>query len=341
MTRIAMVGLGQWGPNLLRNLRANHGVTVSHLCDLDEKRLQEFASLCPDATQTRNFSAVLNSSADAVLLATPAGSHEAQVEAALLTGKDVFVEKPLAMTLKGASRLVRLARDRGRVLMVGHTFLFNPAVNKVRELLAAGTLGRLQFILAQRMSLGRIRDDCNALWNLAPHDVSILLHWIGAMPLSVSAHGLPFFDGQVQEDVAFCTLQFPGRVLATIQVSWLAPLKVREMTVVGSERMLRYDDVNTESSLTLFHRGATEVPQSAPDGSFDRFRLQVRHGGEEPIPIEHTEPLAVEIAEFLRCLSTRETPAGSGDDALRITSVLEALDRSLKSGGMPCIPTPI
>ncbi|MBI1289687.1 gfo/Idh/MocA family oxidoreductase [bacterium] len=339
---VAMIGLGQWGPNLLRNLREGGDFQVAALCDRDAGRLERFAPLHPGA---RLYSTLEEVAADpvirAVVLATPAGLHEEQAATLLRAGKDVLVEKPLAMTLDGARNLVLLARALGRVLMTGHTFLFNPAVQRVRSIIDSGRLGRVQFISAQRLSLGQVRQDCNALWNLAPHDISILLHWLDAMPTSVVARGLAFHERHEQEDLVMATLEFPDRRMVSLQVSWLNPVKVRAMTVVGSERMLVYDDVDQEKPLMLYDRGLSEVSAPTTDGSFEHFRLVVRPGPEERIDVEKREPLSLEVAHFAECIRTRTEPTGSGDAALRIISVLEACQRSLRGGGVPVVPEPV
>lgn len=339
---VAMCGLGRWGPNLLRNLRENPRCRVAALCDSDEGALMAAAALHQGARLHRSVEEVAgDGEIRAAVVATPAGLHRGHVETLLDAGKDVLVEKPLAMTLADATALLELARERGRVLMVGHTFLFNPAVERVKREIDNGTIGRLQLILAQRLSLGQIRADCNALWNLAPHDISILLHWIGAMPASVTARGIAFHEGHRQEDIALCVLEFPGRVMASVQVSWLNPVKVRQMTIVGTDRMMSYDDVNTENPVMLYDQGVREVGTGDPEGSFERFRLQVRRGETTPLPVEAAEPLAREVAHFLDCIDTRAEPRGSGAEALAVTSVLEALDQSLKAGGAPVTPRPV
>lgn len=334
--RVAHCGLGQWGPNLLRNLGQNPRARVAALCDLDRTRLSHFAESHPDAAVYTTIQEVADSDVDAVVLATPAGLHAEQVRQLIEVGKDVLVEKPLALTLSEARDLVNFAEDHGRILMVGHTFLFNPAVRRVKEEIGKGTLGPLVFVSAQRMSLGRIRSDCNALWNLAPHDVSILLHWIDAMPVRVSARGMALHPGHKQEDISLCTLEFPGPTMASIQVSWMNPVKVRQMTVVGRQRMMLYDDVNQKTPLTLYHQRVEEVP--GPPGSFERFQLEVRPGAAEHLDVEQREPLALEIEHFLECIATRQAPIGSGRQALRIMSVLEACDRSMKHDGKPMVP---
>lgn len=339
--QVAMAGLGQWGPNLLRNLQASDAFELAAICDRSDAALDKFRSCLPGVSVYHTIEALaVDPRIDAVVLATPAGMHEEHATLLLEAGKDVLVEKPLAMSLAAARRLVRLSESRGRVLMAGHTFLFNPAVRRVRQEIESGRLGRLQYLSAQRMSLGQVRGDCNALWNLAPHDVSIMLNWLGSMPTSVSARGLAFHAHHHQEDIVLCVLEFPGRVLASIQVSWMNPIKVRSMTLVGSERMLVYDDVESERPLTLYHRGIDEVSAGEP-GSFESFQLVIRRGPEEALEVPRIEPLAAEVAHFGECIRSRQTPIGSGIEALRIVSVLEACQDSLRSGGRPVVPSPV
>ena len=337
--KVAMCGLGQWGPNLLRNLRNNEGCQVVALCDQDESRRKEFEPLHADA---RFYASVEEVAADkevaAAVVATPAGLHEQHVRLLLEAGKHVLVEKPLALTLHAARRLVDLANFHECILMAGHTFLFNPSVRRVKEEIDHGSLGHLDLILAQRLSLGQIRRDCNALWNLAPHDISILLYWLEEMPETVSAHGMVIHERHEQEDAAFCVLTFPGRTMASIQVSWRNPIKVRQMTLVGSERMLIYDDVNRATPLTLYDQAVEEVEKRDPQGSFERFQLQIRRGPRSTIPVEDKEPLAQEVGHFLDCIRTGIVPVSSGLEALRVVSVLEALNISLKRNGEPVEP---
>lgn len=337
--RVAMAGLGSWGPNLLRNLRENPRCAVVALCDRSPAALAALRPLHPQARLHDSVESLASDPAvDAVVLATPAGLHERQALLLLEAGKDVLVEKPLALSLEGAMRLDRRARQLGRVLMTGHTFLFNNAVRRTRELIADGTLGPLKFVTAARLSLGRIRTDCNVLWNLAPHDVSILLHWFGELPTLVSARGYALHPGHRQEDLVFATLEFPGGRVATIQLSWLNPVKVRQMTIVGSRCMLVYDDVDTARPLMLFHGGVEEVAVPDPGGSFERFQLRVRQGISEPVAVAPAEPLAQEIDHFLDCLESRAEPIGSGLEGLRVISVLEALQRSIEQKGAAVAP---
>ncbi len=337
--RIGHCGLGKWGPNLLRNFGQHPDCKVAALCDPDESRLAEFTPIHPGAVLYASVEDVAaDDSIDAAVVATPAGLHPEHTRLLLESGKDVLVEKPLAMNLAEARDLVDLAEKLGRVLMVGHTFLFNPAVRRVKEEIETGKLGDLQLITAQRLSLGRIREDCNALWNLAPHDISILLYWLEEMPVSVSARGLAFHEGHSQEDFAFCVLEFPRRRMASVQVSWMNPVKIREMTVVGSERMLVYNDVDRQKPLTLYHQRIEEVAREGTEGSFERYQLQIRPGERDYLDVPDQEPLAEEVEHFLHCLSTRAKPTGAGEEALRITSVLEACNESIKRNGEAITP---
>ncbi|MEO8376217.1 MAG: Gfo/Idh/MocA family oxidoreductase [Candidatus Sumerlaeota bacterium] len=336
---VAVCGLGEWGPNLLRNLLQNENCHVTALCDRDKARAAEYAKAHNIKSVYESVDDVaLDPYVDAVILATPAGVHEEQVKMLLDEGKDILVEKPLALTLDGARDLVRLAREKDRILMPGHTFLFNSAVRRVKHELAAGTLGKLNLILAQRMSLGRVREDCNALWNLAPHDISILLYWLDMMPVSVTARGTAFHEGYKQEDIALCILEFPGPLVASVQVSWMNPVKVRQMTLVGSQRMLIYDDISRDRPLTLYDQRIEEVARVRREGTLEEFELRAKRGAETPIFVEQKEPLAEEVAHFLSCVQSREQPIGGGEQALRIMSVLEACQQSLRSGGHSIVP---
>lgn len=337
-----MCGLGQWGPNLLRNLRQNPDCEVVALCDPDRERRREFEELHPGAGFYASVQEIAGrDDVEAVVLATPAGLHPEHTRMMLEAGKDVLVEKPLAMDLETGRQLVRRAEELGRVLMTGHTFLFNPSVLKTKEIIDEGRLGRLHLVQAERMSLGRVRADCNALWNLAPHDISIFLHWFEEMPESVSARGAAFYGDGLQEDIAFCILEFPQKLMVSLQVSWMNPVKVRRMTLVGAERMLIYDDVDRERPLLLFDQRVEAVQKRDPEGSFEKFQLQVKKGPSQAVAVDSAEPLANEIACFIDCVKTRSAPRGSGNEALRVISVLEALDRSLKNGGRLIKPEPI
>jgi predicted dehydrogenase len=265
-----------------------------------------------------------------VVIATPAATHYALTKAALTAGKHVLVEKPVAMSIAEADELV--AASAGRVLMVGHTFLYNAAVRHLKKLIDAGELGTLYYVYSQRLNLGQVRSDVNAWWNLAPHDVSVLLYLRdGALPARVSARGVDSLRPGV-EDVVFATLTWSDRVAANVHVSWLDPSKVRKMTIVGSRKMVVYDDVS-EDKIVVLDKGVDRVPRAGERMDYDepdRYQL-VQRAGDVWLPrIDFPEPLKVEVAHFLECIRTGSTPLTDGRHARDVVAVLEAGQRSLR-----------
>ncbi len=298
-------------------------------CDLRSGTLQRMETLYPGVRTTNDYTAVLEDPhIEAVALATPVRTHYALAKAALLAGKHVFVEKPLTMDSQQAMELINLAEERTRTLMVGHVFEYNPAVLKIKELLDAKEIGRVFYIYSNRVNLGRVQSDINALWSIAPHDISILLFLLGQMPLSVSTQGATYLKSDV-EDVVFVTLHFPGGIVGHVQASWLDPSKVRRMTVVGSERMILYDDVASEGKVRIYDKGVY-VKGEDIYGEF-QYRL---HSGDIHIPkIEMTEPLRNECAHFAHCIRTGERPRSDGRSGWRVVRVLEAAQESLRRKG--------
>ena len=261
-------------------------------------------------------------------VATPARTHYELAKRALERGKHVLVEKPLAMSSAEAGELTELAVKQDRTLMVGHTFEYNPAVWKIKELVDAGHIGRVFYIYANRVNLGRVQSDINALWSIAPHDISIVLYLLGAMPLEVSARGAGFLNAAI-EDVVFMTLTFPGDVLVHIQASWLDPSKTRRMTIVGSDKMIIYDDVDNEGKVKIYDKGVYRKG----DPAYGEFQYRV-HSGDISIPkIDMTEPLANECAHFVDCAFTGKTPRSDGASGQRTVRVLEAAQKSLEMKG--------
>jgi predicted dehydrogenase len=341
MINVAVVGLGEWGPNLARNVCAVSGARLYALCDVDESRLKRLAPLYPDALLVNGFDRlVTDPEVDAIVIATPASLHYEQSRRALRAGKDILVEKPLALSVREARDLVSLAEKTGRIAMVGHTFLFNAAVKKIREYVKRGELGKIYYVAAARVSLGRIREDVNAMWNLAPHDLSILLYLFGGMPVSVIACGAQYLPRRSQrsrkEDVVFLTLEFPGGLLANLHVSWLNPIKIRQMTFIGSKKMLISDDVSREAKITLYDRGVEarrKVGRSAAIGSFAEFQLKIR-AGEAFVPrLDFQEPLKLEMRHFIDCIRSRSMPLTHARQGLQVVRILEAAQRSLRQGG--------
>jgi predicted dehydrogenase len=267
-------------------------------------------------------------SIEAVAIATPARTHFALAQAALLAGKHLFVEKPLAMSTAEARTLVDLAAARGLVLMVGHVFEYNPAVRYIKAAMMAGELGEIYYLYSRRVNLGRVQSDVNALWSIAPHDISIALYLLDQLPAEVSCHGASCLNDEV-EDVIFLTLHFPGNVLCHIHVSWLDPSKVRELTVVGSRKMVVYDDVSTEGKVRIYDKGVYRKG----DPIYGEFQYKL-HSGDILIPrIDMQEPLTLECAHFVDCIRRGQTPDTDGANGLRVVAVLEAAQKSLANGG--------
>lgn len=327
--RLGLVGYGYWGPNLARNFHQLPDAWLVACADADVARLKEAARLYPSVKQTAADARELidNPTLDALVIATPARSHFALARQALEAGKHVLVEKPLAMSSAEARELIDLARTRQRILMVGHTFEYNPAVWKVQELLDAGALGELYYIYSNRVNLGRLQTDINVLWSIAPHDVSILLALLKNMPLSVSAQGATYLHQGIQ-DVIFALLRFQNNIVGHIHASWLDPSKTRQMTIVGSEKMIVYDDVDPEAKLKIYDKGVYKRGDA-----FGEFQMRVRSGDLYIPKIDLTEPLKYECAHFLECIREKKVPRTDGMNGLRVIQVLEAAQQSLDRDG--------
>jgi predicted dehydrogenase len=332
MTNVALIGYGYWGPNLARNLHELPNCRLQVCCDLDEGRLALAQTRFPHIRVTTRFDDVLqDGDIQAVVIATPARTHFALTKAALRAGKHVLVEKPLAMSSQEALELIDVAREAQRVLMVGHTFEYNPAVLKIKELLKDNQLGDIYYAYSTRVNLGRVQRDLNALWSIAPHDISILLFLLEEMPVEVSARGASHLDRSI-EDVVFVDFLFPGGVTAHVHVSWLDPSKVRRMTIVGSKKMVVYDDLETEGKVKVYDKGVLKVGDGQIFGEF-QYRL---HTGDIYIPkIDMSEPLRNECAHFLECIEKQKQPQTDGASGLRVIKVLEAAQESLRRRGAP------
>jgi predicted dehydrogenase len=332
---IAQAGLGYWGPNLARNLNRVQNGRLHTLCDIDTDRLAHFAEQYPDVVTTTDYDAVLhNPDIDAIVLATPAATHHQMAKAALLAGKSVLVEKPLAPTSAEAEELVNLAAQKQLTLMVGHVFLYNAAVQKVKEYIDSGELGDIYYIYSQRLNLGRVRQDANAMWNFAPHDISIMCYWLDAQPEQVVARGYSYLQPGL-EDVVFMTLDFPGGVGANVHISWLDPNKVRRMTVVGSKKMVVYDDVNASARISLYDKGVTKQQTGDSLGKYEtygEFQLLIRAGDVYVPRLDFAEPLKMECQHFVDCIQSGQPPLSDGVEGLRVVRTLEAAQRSMTEG---------
>ena len=322
MVNLAVLGVGYWGPNLLRNFCQLEEVAVTAVCDKDPARLPHIHKTYPRLQLIEDYREVLNNpDIEAVVVALPAKLHYEVAMEALSLGKHVLAEKPLALSSKECLQLISKAEENDRVLMVGHTFEYNPAVNLLKEEVKKGTLGEIYYINSQRLNLGKIRQDVNVMWNLAPHDISIILYILQQEPLAVSACGVSYIQDGI-EDVVFIDLVFQNDVRAHIHVSWLDPVKVRRMTVVGSGRMVVYDNME-QNKIRIYDEGIDES-----DGKFD-----YRRGGIVVPNIDPREPLNTECAHFIQCIVDHQTPLTDGYDGLRVVRVLEAAQRSLGQNG--------
>ncbi len=321
--RIAVVGLGYWGPNLARNFAAIEGCELAWCCDPCEQALERIAGRFPQARLTGDLDEVLADPAlDAVVLATPVPLHAECAVRVLQAGKHCFVEKPLAQSVADAERVVAAAEAAGRVLMVGHLLEYHPGVQRLKQLVDSGELGdRIYYIYGNRLNLGKLRADENALWSLGAHDVSVVLYLADEEPWDVVAHGESYVQAGV-EDVVFCFLRFPSGVSAHLHLSWLDPHKERRFTVVGSRRMATFDDMAREGKLQIFDKGFDE-------GSRGYGEYITRTGDMFSPSIPNVEPLRVECEHFVECVRTGRRPRSDGTSGLRVVRVLEDLQRSL------------
>lgn len=333
MIRVAIVGSGRWGINHVRAFaRARLGRVVA-VCDPSEAARERARAFAPGARLTGSYEEVLASEGvDAVVLATPARLHAEMAEAALAARKHVLVEKPLALDVAAAERVVAAAERAGKVLMVGHLMLFHPVVQHMRRVVESGELGRIHYLHALRVNLGVVRRDENAMWSLGPHDVSIVLHLVRDAPESVTARGGAYLQPGVP-DVVFMNIRFSTGVVAQIQNSWLDPRKERRLTVVGSKKMMEMDDVRPEGKLKIFDKGVrTEADLEFTE--YDQF-LSIRDGAVETPDIPMEEPLVAERRHFLECIRDGRAPLTDGPSAVRVVRVLEAAQRSLEADGAP------
>ena len=328
--KVALVGLGYWGPNLLRALFELPDVEVTYICDLDRERLDRFSRRYPSARATRDFDNVLaDPSVDAVLIATPVFTHFALASRALNAGKHVFVEKPLASSSQEAGELIELADQMDRALMCGHTFLYSPAVRAVKDLIRRGDLGDIYFISSSRVNLGLHQRDVSVVWDLGPHDFSILLYWMDEMPEWVGAVGR---DSVVKgiPDVAFIDMSFPSGALSHVELSWLAPSKLRRTVIVGSQKMVVYDDSSPEP-VRVFDSGVTyEDPET-----FGQYQLSYRTGDIVSPKLETTEPIISELKDFVAGVRDGRAPAGNPTLAHNVVRLVEAAEASIEERGVP------
>jgi len=325
MLNIAQIGVGYWGPNLLRNLVTNKRCVVKTAVDLSKERCEYVRNLYPAIRVGSDVDQVFqNAEIDAVVIATPVAAHFELAMRALESGKHVLVEKPLARSVSEVEKIGMVASERNRVVMVGHTFLFNAAVRYVKELIDEGSIGDVRYIYSERLNLGRIRSDVDALWNLAPHDISIIQYWLqDPTPLSVVRRGGAYIQKDV-EDVVFLNIMYPNNIMANIHVSWLDPRRVRSMTVVGSKKMAIYDDT-AENKIAIFDKGIDRIPvggKNRCDGNQDFQCFNYRSGDVLLPKIDFKEPLKVEIDHFIDCIQNGTRCLTGVDHAKKVVGIL-------------------
>jgi predicted dehydrogenase len=329
--RIALVGAGAWGKNLARNFHQLPGADLRYVCDLDQARLDQIARQLPGTQLINDLDPILRDPmVEAVAVATTAPRHHVVCKAALEAGKDVFVEKPFTLEIAHAEELIRLAEANQRVLMVGHLLEYHPVVTRLRDMIARDELGRLHYLYSQRVNLGTVRGDENALWNFAPHDISVIMFLMGASPTDVTARGQSYLKKGV-EDVVFLTMNFGGRAMAHVHVSWLDPHKIRKLTLVGDRKMAVFDDLEAAEKLRIYDKGA----QISQDYNTFAEYVGLRFGDITVPYIKVGEPLQIECQHFIDCIRSRKSPLSDGHDGLRVVKVLDAAQRSLKLNGQP------
>ena len=329
---IGQLGCGYWGPNLVRNLTAIDQISKLTVCDTNAEMLKKAGTKFPGIETTHSPDIILNdTSIDAVVIALPAAMHYKYAKAALLKKKHILVEKPLATSVEEAKDLIQTAKDNKRILMVGHTFIFNMAVQQIKKYIDNGDLGDIYYIFSQRLNLGRVRQDVNAMWNLAPHDISIILYWLGEQPTKIKAKGQSFLQEGI-DDLVFLHLDFPSGKSAHIHVTWLDPLKTRKIIVVGSRKMVVYDDVSTDRKIMVYDKGIDKTLQNnLKHEIYDYASFQLKNRvGDIIIPkIDFKEPLALECQHFIDCILIKEKPITDGISGLHVVDILEKAQKNL------------
>lgn len=327
---VAVVGCGYWGPNLIRNFASLSNCRVKYVCDTAEDRLAHMKKLYPSVTTTTKFEDLENDpELDAIAVATPVHLHFDLAGRSLKAGKHTFVEKPMAASSAECAELLQLAQAKGLSLMVGHTFIFSTPVRRIKEIVDSGEIGEIQYISSRRLNLGLFQKDINVTWDLAPHDIAIILYLTGKPPISINCQGKAHIHRDI-EDVTNLSLNFANGGFAIVHSSWLDPNKVREMIIVGSKRMIIYDDNEPLEKIKVYDKRVETPPHY---DTFAEFHYSY-HYGDAYIPyLRQVEPLKVETQHFLDCIRSGQTPETSGLDGLRVVQILEAASRSLKNDG--------
>jgi predicted dehydrogenase len=330
MVGIAVVGAGAWGKNHIRVFSEIPNVHLKYICDSDPSRLTKLQKSYTQTKMVEKLSPILQDpEIKGIVITSSAISHFPLAKESLLVGKDVLVEKPMALNVKDADELVRIAEEKSRILMVGHLLIYHPVVDLLKEMIASGELGKIHYIYTQRVNLGVIRQDENALWSFAPHDLSVILELLNERPVVVSAHGESYIQKNI-EDVVFLSLHFSDGKMANIHLSWLDPHKVRKITIVGSKKMVVFDDMEASEKLKIYDKGVGSL-------SYDSYGeyLSLRFGDITIPNIKMVEPLRAEAEHFIRCIESKEKPKTGGRDGLEVVKILVAAQQSLGQKGFP------
>jgi predicted dehydrogenase len=332
MINVGVVGCGYWGPKHIRVCHELNEARLVEVCDLDEKKLWQVKTQFPYVETTTDFKGILKDGIDAVIIATPVNSHYKLAKEALLNDKHVLIEKPMTVNIREALELIEIAEKRDMVLMAGHTYEYHPAVDFLRQTMNNGELGDIYSIDAHRLNLGLFRPDVNVLWDLAPHDISIMLALLKSEPVYVSARGTHHIDSSVC-DAAYIEIFFDNGTMGHIHVSWLHPRKIREITVVGSRKMAVYDDVSETEKIHIYDKGLALQKEGNGNNKFSPWPPNYRYGDVIIPYISNAEPLKLECSHFLQCIAKGEKPRSDGWVGLKVTSILEAANKSLANEG--------
>lgn len=327
---LGIVGCGHWGYNHLRNFYHLPDCTVSMCSDIDKERLQIIKESYPQIEVYGNYQEIIKSpKIDAVVVATPTSTHYQITKECLLNDKDVLCEKPLCTSMSEANELLSIAEQKQKILMVGHIFMFNEGIKKLKEYIENDELGEIYYMQATRTNLGPIRNDVNVVWDLATHDVSIFLFLLNSYPIEVTAIGKSYIQKNI-EDITFITLIFPSGIIGNIQTSWLHPRKIRELTLIGTKKMVVWDDVNIEEPIRIYDKGVTQEPYYK---DFREFQLLLREGNVSIPKIKLVEPLRNQSLYFLECFRKRTKPIVDGSFGLQVVKVASAIQESIKNNG--------
>jgi len=327
---VGVIGCGYWGPNLIRNFMQMNNSNVTTIADLDSSRFEYIKKLYPTISPTKDYKEIVNDpDIDIVAIATPVRTHYRLAHEALANGKHVFIEKPITTAVSEAQTLISLAEKNSCKLMVGHTFLYTSAVRKMKQLIDSGELGDVYYINAQRLNLGLFQRDINVIWDLVPHDVSIIIHLLDRLPLAVSATGAAHINPNIL-DVATVSLHFENEIIAFIQCSWLDPDKIRRMTVVGGKKMMVYDDIQPSEKIRIFNKSIEKPPYYQ---SYEEFPYSYKYGDITIPRLDGGEPIRSELEHFIDCIREDCTPLSDGLSGLQVVRIIEAAQKSLQAGG--------